>query len=255
MASSVFFVVGFALLFIISYLSKKKKILAVETVFALDMPTALKRDPLYSSSGVGALSLILGALGADPVVYEGKGVYGPLLMAGLRGTNSSGARDSKANNTADIIIEAADAVPDVTAIGLIADPGAISDFLSTALQISLYQQGSAHPSSVPFRSENGVSFLGFGGGDFPLIRLVARSVKSILGMSSITMKALSRRLLCRSKDEDLSVSSLFLDTDSTSPQTTKNNTGGQGPRKPEKRTAPPLKLGEGQQPAQNTSTC
>ena len=182
-------------------------ILAVETVFALDLPAALKRDPLYSSSGVGALSLILGSLGADPVVYEGKGTNGPLLTAGLRGTDSSGARDPKADNTADIITEAADAVPDVAAIGLIADPGAISDFLSTALQISLYQQGSAHPSSVPFRSEHGVSFLGFGGGDFLLIHLDARSVKRILGMSNITMKALSGRLLCRSKDEDLPVSS------------------------------------------------
>ena len=81
-----------------------------------------------------------------------------------------------------------------------------ADLDSTTLSFDL-QQGSTHPSSVPLRSEHGVSFLGFGGGDFPLIRLVARSVKRILGMSSITMKALSGRLLCRSKDEDQPVSS------------------------------------------------
>ena len=185
------------------------------------LPTALKRVPLFSSRGDGALSLILGSLDADPVVYERN--KGPLLTAGHRGTDSSGARDPKDDNTADAITDAADAAQDVAAFGLIADPGA-TDFLGTALQRSnperyedavrpkiraisgyglgvlcivdvsytfsiadsgaVVQQGSAHRSSVPFRSEHGESLLGFRGGDFLSFRLVAGSVKRILGMSN-----------------------------------------------------------------------
>ena len=186
-------------------------ILAVETAIVLDMPAALKRVPLYLSSGVGAL-LILGSLAADPVVYEGKGVNGPLLTAGLRDTDSSGARDPKADNTAGAT---ADAIPDVADIGLIVDPYAISVFQGNSLQRSdpesLDQQVSAHSSSAPFRSEHGASFLGFGAGVFPPIRLVADPIgrRLDLGLSSITTKTLSGLLLCRSKVEVLPVSSII----------------------------------------------
>ena len=186
-------------------------ILAVETAIVLDMPAALKRVPLYLSSGVGAL-LILGSLAADPVVYEGKGVNGPLLTAGLRDTDSSGARDPKADNTAGAT---ADAIPDVADIGIIVDPYAISVFQGNSLQRSdpesLDQQVSAHSSSAPFRSEHGASFLGFGAGVFPPIRLVADPIgrRLDLGLSSITTKTLSGLLLCRSKVEVLPVSSII----------------------------------------------
>ena len=48
--------------------------LAVESDLAIDLPDALKGDPLYSGSGDDSMPLFSVLIDPDPVLYEGKGI-------------------------------------------------------------------------------------------------------------------------------------------------------------------------------------
>ena len=49
---------------------------------AIDLPVALKGDPLYSSSGDVSLALVFGSVVPDPVLCKGKGINVSLIPAG-----------------------------------------------------------------------------------------------------------------------------------------------------------------------------